>query len=238
MDFTLKTYHHLLTALKAKGYTFQTFKDFLMAGHGNLRSMRSFHRPEPIEKIVVLRHDVDKKPGYALKMARLESKMGINSTYYFRAVPASWDETVIKEIAALGHEIGYHYEDLAIMNGDKEKATKHFEQQLERLRKLYPVETICMHGSPRSRWDSRNMWSDHDYRKYGIIGEPYFDVDFNEVFYLTDTGRRWDGEKFSIRDKVNCCINLSFRSTHDIINRLAELPQKSNDQYPSPALDR
>jgi len=70
--------------------------------------------------------------------------MGINSTYYFRSVPASWDEAVIKEVAALGHEVGYHYEDLSIMNGDKEKATKHFKQQLERLRKPYPVETICM----------------------------------------------------------------------------------------------
>jgi len=32
--------------------------------------------------------------------------------------------------------------------------------------------------------------------------EPYFDVDFKEVLYLTDTGRRWDGDAFNIRDKV------------------------------------
>ena len=37
---------------------------------------------------------------------------------------------------------------------------------------------------------------------YGIIGEPYFDVTFDEVLYLTDTGRRWDGDAFNIRDKV------------------------------------
>ncbi len=36
----------------------------------------------------------------------------------------------------------------------------------------------------------------------GIIGEPYFDVDFSRVFYLTDTGRRWDGDAVSVRDKV------------------------------------
>jgi len=28
-------------------------------------------------------------------------------------------------------------------------------------------------------------------------------VDFSKVLYLTDTGRRWNGEKVSIRDKVN-----------------------------------
>ena len=37
---------------------------------------------------------------------------------------------------------------------------------------------------------------------FGIIAEPYFDVDFDEVFYLTDTGRRWDGDSVSVRDKV------------------------------------
>ena len=37
---------------------------------------------------------------------------------------------------------------------------------------------------------------------YGIIAEPYFDLDFDEVFYLTDTGRRWDGDDVSVRDKV------------------------------------
>lgn len=47
------------------------------------------------------------------------------------------------------------------------------------------------------------MWEKYDYRELGIVGEPYLDVDFDEVFYLTDTGRRWDGERVSIRDKPN-----------------------------------
>ncbi len=33
----------------------------------------------------------------------------------------------------------------------------------------------------------------NDYNLIGILGAPYFDVNFNEVFYLSDTGRRWDG---------------------------------------------
>ena len=44
------------------------------------------------------------------------------------------------------------------------------------------------------------------YRDYGIIGEPYFDVDFSKVLYLTDTGRRWDGDSVSIRDKISFSI--------------------------------
>jgi len=77
-----------------------------------------------------------------------------------------------------------------------------FERNLEKLRKFYPVKTICMHGSPLSEWDNRLIWEKYNYRDFGIIGEPYFDVDFGEVFYLTDTGRRWDGDEVSVRDKV------------------------------------
>ncbi len=54
----------------------------------------------------------------------------------------------------------------------------------------------------------------------GIIGEPYFDVDFSKVLYLTDTGRRWDGEKVSVRDKVNYqlrIMNYELKKTEDII---------------------
>jgi len=83
-----------------------------------------------------------------------------------------------------------------------DKAIKSFERNLEKLRKLYPVKTICMHGSPLSKWDNRDLWKKYDYRDYGIIAEPYFDVDFREVLYLTDTGRRWDGDEVSVRDKV------------------------------------
>ena len=36
----------------------------------------------------------------------------------------------------------------------------------------------------------------------GLIGEPYLDTDFSDVFYLTDTGRCWDGYQVSRRDKI------------------------------------
>jgi len=91
-----------------------------------------------------------------------------------------------------------------------------------------------MHGSPLSKYDNKDIWKKYDYRELGIIGEPYLDIDFNEVFYLTDTGRRWDGYKVSIRDKVSSQQKLwekqglVFHSTQDIINAANEgrLPDK------------
>ncbi len=59
-----------------------------------------------------------------------------------------------------------------------------------------------MHGSPLSKYDNKKIWEKYDYRDYGIIADPSFDIDYDEVFYITDTGRSWNNSNVSIRDKV------------------------------------
>ncbi len=61
---------------------------------------------------MILRHDVDRRPQTHLKWQSLKKNLGIKGTYYFRIVPESFDENIIKEIEAMGHEIGYHYEEM------------------------------------------------------------------------------------------------------------------------------
>lgn len=183
---------------------------------------------------VMLRHDVDLKPQNSLATARSEKELGWKASYYFRAVPESWDESIILEIASLGHEIGYHYESLTTCNGDVEAAYKDFCHNLDKLRKLVPVSSICMHGSPKSKWDSRDLWKHYDYHSLGIIFEPYFDTDFSKTFYLTDTGRRWDGFKVSVRDKIPVYQDewvkkdWVYHTTDDIIDAIREnrLPKR------------
>lgn len=211
MDFTIEAYKRLIESLLATGYSFQTFEEFIKL---------------PKDKVVVLRHDVDLLPKNSLLFAKIQNDFGIRGTYYFRAVPESWDEDIIAEISKLGHEIGYHYENLTSCKGDMELAVKDFELNLKRLRRIANVETICMHGSPKSKYDSKDLWKDHDYENFGIIGEPYFDVNFDDVFYLTDTGRMWDGFKYSVRDKVNSGYQEEYHSTHQIIEAIEknELP--------------
>ena len=203
MDFTIKKYKEFLNSLKDKGYQFQTFKEFLVT---------------PVSKSIVLRHDVDLLPHNSLKFAQIQKDLGIKGTYYFRAVPESWNVSVIREISSLGHEIGYHYENLTKCKGDLKMGIQDFNYNLEALRKLVPVSTICMHGSPMSKYDSKDLWKEYNYRNYNIIGEPYFDINFNNVLYITDTGRRWDGDKVSVRDRVDSSIKLSFHSTQQIID--------------------
>jgi hypothetical protein len=175
-----------LNTLSNQGFSFLTFEKSLIC-----QQLKS----------IILRHDVDLLPYNSLRFAQIQAELGISGSYYFRFVPGSYNETVIREVFSLGHEIGYHYETLDTCSGNIDQAYSFFCENLEKLRKLVPVTTICMHGSPLSKYDNRLIWQKYDYQKLGLIGEPYFDVDFNKVLYLTDTGRRWDGDSYNVRDK-------------------------------------
>jgi len=298
MDFTLSEYKLLLKTLQDRGYIFTTFYDYLTQKQSFNHSINTEPLTLNLKHTVILRHDVDLKPQNSLATAKIEHKLGVVGSYYFRMVPDTgtlitqikrifedifkiktahsrnseissnaslrpsekqynpniFNPKIIQQIAELGHEIGYHYETMDTegtrlkvkgdkVKGDRKKgvdfnvlvdaAYEMFCNNLETIKKIYPVKTICMHGSPRSRYDNREIWKKYDYRQLGIIGEPYFDINFNEVFYLTDTGRRWDGNRVSVRDKMQQQEQwnkqgLRFRSTKDIIEAAKEnrLPQK------------
>ena len=205
-DFTLDAYRQLLAALETKGYAFLTFEEFVTG--------------KPSGKTVVLRHDVDRIPINAFKMAEIEHSRGIKASYFFRVVPHVWDEEIIQKVVDLDHEVAYHYEDLTITKGNFENAIKHFEDQLNRFRKFYPSKTICMHGSPMTKWDNRKLWDQYSYQDFGIIAEPYFDVDYSKVFYITDTGRAWNNSSISVRDRVNSGYDIPIKNTSHLIQLL------------------
>jgi len=236
-DFTIKRYKELLQTLTKKGFSFTQVGEY----DANL-TMRS-----DAKRFVILRQDVDRLPGSSLAFARIQKEMGVRSTFYFRSVSQSFNPEIIEAIVALGHEIGYHYEDLSLAaqklkastfalratadregGGRKalideetkgqrannlepetrnlklalEAGIESFGRNLEMLRKYAAVRTICMHGRPMSRWDSRLLWKYYDCKDFGIELEPYFDLNMEYMLYLTDTGRRWNGSGVSIRDKA------------------------------------
>jgi hypothetical protein len=213
LDFTLNRYRQLIKCLTDNGYHFQTFEEF--SSHAK-------------DKAVVLRHDVDKLPQKALEIAIIENKMGINASYYFRIVKESNEPEIIKRIIELGHEIGYHYEDLTMAKGDIDLAINMFEKNLKYFRTFYPVKTICMHGSPMSKWDNRQLWKKYNYKDFSIIAEPYFDIDYNRVLYLTDSGRSWNKTGAVIRDKVKTNLSYDINNTVDLIDKISKslLPDK------------
>ena len=209
MDFTIDKYRELLLALQGSGYELMRYDEFC----GGKRA----------EKMIVIRHDVDRSVERARRLARVENEMGVKASYYFREKFIG-DDVVC--IVSLGHEVGYHYEELVTEKGDVERAYARFMRNVCALRELADVRTITMHGSPMSRFDSKDMWRVYDYKKLGLIGEPQIDVDWNEMFYLTDTGWSWNGvsrrDKVAERALVWKTKGWVYEKTDDVIRALKE----------------
>ena len=56
--------------------------------------------------------------------------------------------------------------------------------------RITDVKTICMHGSPLSRYDNRDLWNRYDFKDCWIVGEAYLSI--KDVNYFSDTGRSWN----------------------------------------------
>lgn len=213
-DFTLHKWRSLLCVLREAGYVFLSFEDYLTV------------RCLP-DRFVIVRHDVDRQPWQAVCMAEMEHDMQVRASYYFRAVSKSRLPKIIRHVRDLGFEVGYHYEDLTASNGNMYEAYRRFVDNLYWCRQYAPVHTICMHGNPCSRYDEKSLWRHYDFRELGIIGESYLNTDFTDVFYLTDTGRCWDGYNVSVRDKIPIrqqtwlSRGWYYHSTEDILSAIS-----------------
>ncbi|HCU07041.1 MAG TPA: hypothetical protein DIC42_05640 [Holosporales bacterium] len=205
IEFTFISYKNIIQTFQSNDFKVVTFLEYIKT-------------EKKIGKFLIHRHDVDRFPLQTQQMARMEAANNIKSTYYFRIIPSVFKPEIIREVAALGHEIGYHYEDLSLCGGDPKKSIEHFERSLDKLREFYPVETICMHGSPLSKWDNKTIWQQYDYRQYGIIADTSFDVDYQKVFYITDNGRAWNRTSVSVRDKVDSPYNIPINNSFHLID--------------------
>lgn len=215
-DFTLKSYRRLLTAALESGYSIQTFEGFLR------------HPQEG--NVIILRHDVDELAPNALRMAQVERQLGVKASYYFRIVKQSNNPDIIRQIVGMGHEVGYHYEDLVSAEGDAAVAVESFAKNLTYFRQFYPVATVCMHGSSTSQFDNRSMWNHCSLSDFDLLGEPYLSLDFDKLYYLTDTGYAWDGGKYAVRDVVNNSQGLTFHSTDQVVAAMR------NHSFPSQSM--
>jgi hypothetical protein len=92
-------YERFLRAAQ-ENYRIVSLEDWVAAGS-----------PMEGEPTLILRHDVDQHPRSALRMAAIETKLGLRSSWYFRwrtAHPA-----VVHSLKRDGFQVGLHYETLS-----------------------------------------------------------------------------------------------------------------------------
>ncbi|RJG04666.1 hypothetical protein D3870_00295 [Noviherbaspirillum cavernae] len=198
-DFTLAAYMRVIRALQDKGLPIFGIQRWLTANPSNG---------------ALIRHDVDRRPLNALRMAEAEARAGIQTTYYFRVVGSAFDTKIMREVSQLGHEVGYHYEDLALVRGNMQAALASFKKHLAMLREIVPIQTAAMHGSPLSRHNNLEIWGSAAIEEYQLIGEAFLSVNYQNVYYFTDTGRSWGATSTNLRDRPVGILTPEF-AIHD-----------------------
>lgn len=234
-DFTLAKYIELCKTMLSSDHSLLTVEQYL----------KMEKKPE---KFIIIRHDVDDGVDlpYTLEMARKEAELDISATYYFRTHDDVFQSDIIKEVAELRHEIGYHYDVLGEAEGDYAKAIKLFVAELRKLKEIYDVKTISMHGGPMKvgltaatfsdmlkivgnmllikktfvSWDSKDLWKEYDFRKFDIIGDVYLSINFNNVTYISDTNRSWSDTKHRLKDFVEGNNKAIIKDTDDLIGTI------------------
>lgn len=209
MDFILPVLRDLLVEFRDAGYRIRRFDDYWEQpgdkGAGGA------------EKTLLLRHDVDRFPATAVTTAKLEADLGVHGTYFFRTRPGVLTEKHVREIASLGHEIGYHYECLADTRGDFDAAFRLVEKDLREMRRFAPVVSASMHSRPFSPFDGRTLWDKRPLSDFGLKGEAYRSIDHHSFLYLADSGRNWGGNRNVVWDTVNGAQAPGIRSTHELM---------------------
>ncbi len=172
-------------------FTYDAYKSLIALLQGNNYTITDYHNWTSHEKCVVLRHDIDYDIKKALEFANLENGLGVKSTYFvlvtsdFYNVFSSANANMLNKIAALGHGIGLHFDEVRYpgynLDGLREKIIE--ESQLLEKAAGIKVSTVSMHRPSK-------MILDSNLQIPGIINS-YSDTFFKNFKYLSDSRRRW-----------------------------------------------
>jgi len=241
MLFTLGSYWRLLDLIDEHGYAVHGIERILTAGkHGEL----------PEGNYVAIRHDVDYFPKRALTMAKIEADRGIAVTYYIRRRFFDDNLDLVRGISALGHQIGYHYEEVDTHQKAPNlqiarDAVGFFIGSLLDIDKLgFPIKSVCAHGNPLTDVDNRqvvHLLRDESYldrlaftydtaevkEKVSdrLVGDASIDITGNDFdLYIPDTGRF--NPRYNLKDRIDDCPIAGLSNLNDMRKLL------SGGQYP------
>jgi len=188
-------------------------------------AMREIHAGQRDPDVIGLRHDIDDNAGSlqtAVKLAHWEHDRGWRSTYFVLHRSRYWaNEPTLRAsldaIAALGHEIGFHANAVAVALRTGGDPLEILDEDLARLRSFgHTVDGVAAHGDELCRrcgfvndevfvecarpemgppvrvlaWESRRIRLEP--RPLAAFGLAYDTHRLPHGRYLSDSGGRWN----------------------------------------------
>ena len=158
----------------------------------------------------VWRHDVDGSPHAALALSKIESELGISSTYYFNLRSEFYNLlepsiiNIVRQIYSLGHEIGIHFDASQL----DVPSTTHLEDALEKERYIFHS---CLNIDARSFsfHNPSELTRQFDSYAYASLVNAYSKQFFESFNYLSDSNGYWRFEpldKFLDHHHERICV--------------------------------
>ena len=137
-------------------FTYEEYGELLQlirTGRANLR-FADCEWAEVPPRYFLLRHDIDFSPEAGLEMARFETARGIRATFFlllsspFYNLMSEAYCTVPRQLAALGHEVGLHYDVKAMAERARGDLLEELETEVHQLGRLAgePIRSVAMHN--------------------------------------------------------------------------------------------
>ncbi len=179
-DFTFRHYENILKSAKRRGFKFAFFTE-----------------RNPSQKVIYLRHDIDVSFKKALKIAEIEKRNKVHSTFFIRIHSIFYNTfslnsiEMIRKISELGHAIGLHY-DGEINRG---KINDLVSREYYFLKNFIPQITmvVSFHHSPLKVRDL-------ELNKFINTYNNYF---FKECQYISDSNRKLKEEPIKIIEDMS-----------------------------------
>ena len=195
-DFTFKSYENIIKQIK---------DNFVVVFHKDLYDNYDIYLKDS-KRYLILRHDVDFSVDRALKLAKIEAKYGIFSTYFFLLHSDFYNiferdsYTKIREIIKLGHKIGLHFDTIFYGVLSKEELEQKLGFEKEILSNLFDIEieVFSLHN-PNPDVNNYNNYTLDElskiYPQYfadfiGNMLNTYGSV-FRKIDYISDSNGFW-----------------------------------------------
>ncbi len=224
--FTYFDYENIIRKLKNKGYAFVAFHE----AENLLKKKKPF---------VLMRHDIDMDLEAALKLAKLEAKSKVFSTYFFLLRTEHYNvfskegSEIISNIVKLGHHLGLHLDCAQYpRNLSIKDMSKACNKEAEMLEEWFdkPV-TIVSYHKPDARVLSGNPNASYP-RKHTYM--PIFN---KKIKYFSDSKGKWkfgnpiESEEFKQGIPLHILIHPIWWNENSIsaYETLLKFVQKKND---------
>ncbi len=185
MRFSYDSYNQLVQLLREHQY-----------------SLTNYYNYKEVDRPCILRHDIDYSPERSFQFAKVEEQIDVRSTYFvlltcdFYNVFSAKNRTLFREMAAMGHTMGLHFDEATYFNSATGRQDLTPEEYTEKLISLIQAEAEILSNALDLKIDTVSMHRpskfclESDLKIPGIINS-YGREFFKGFKYLSDSRRCW-----------------------------------------------